>query len=751
MLENLAGYYIYAELVKTGKIYVRADQIDRTNWLNHYNGVLNILRDGIETDYVQHLFVTLDFGTGDPVDVIDLSLNDYYFNLIMWYHIIALDDEKIQPKHLIFSDGITKKTIKKFIDDFFITPRKTKYSNRILNNVISDAIYRFVDIDIFALYLGNTLNLEDTIELMNASPEYDQIIHVDLSNEPLDNMKNKGMEYVNKAKACIANAEAIMGHEHCLRNPFAAADGINDKQYKDNSINIGTKPDGQGSIYHERINSSYITGGLKNLLYYYIDSASARVAQIISKENVGDSGEFARIVGLNNENMFLYRDPEYDCGTNNYLNQFIPNKDILNILIGRYYRLDRMSPLREITKEDTWLIGKTILLRSPIFCNSHAHGHGVCYHCYGKLAYTNNDINIGRIASELITSQHTQKKLSAKHVLEPKVKTIIWDNIFKNIFDIDINAVIIRKDLNFSGLKGWTINFNFDNIELENDDDFYARKGYSSSKGIVDEPMYNEYLTEFDVTDNEGNTVTLSATVEDDDGNRKPVKLYLTTAFREAFTNSLDIEEDSDMVSINLLDFVGKPIFKVKMENNDLGKALEEFEALIDNKAITKSFNASELIYRLQNNTIKGGIDSMSIHLEVLISNQICSINDRLVKPNWLNIDEPYEILTLNEALSDNPSIIISSMYRRLSRSLNYPLTFRKYGSSVFDPFFIRKPVKFMNVDHEILDIPNQYRNAPGESPVMYDHDYKNKDRAPRDLKKFMKPFNNKKPTELDS
>ena len=79
----------------------------------------------------------------------------------------------------------------------------------------------------------------------------------------------------------------IVGYDHCLKYAFGAQEGINIRQYKENNINIGTKPDGQGSIYHDITNRSYINGGLNTLVAQYIDNGASRVAQIISKKNVG--------------------------------------------------------------------------------------------------------------------------------------------------------------------------------------------------------------------------------------------------------------------------------------------------------------------------------------------------------------------------------------------------------------------------------------------------------------------------------
>ena len=116
MLENLQNYYIYSELIQNKKQRVKASDINITNWRNHYDGILNIMRDGIETDYVQKLFVTVDFGNGE---FIDLAIPDYFFNLILWYDIIALNDETIKPYHVVFKKYITKNDVKKFIDIFF--------------------------------------------------------------------------------------------------------------------------------------------------------------------------------------------------------------------------------------------------------------------------------------------------------------------------------------------------------------------------------------------------------------------------------------------------------------------------------------------------------------------------------------------------------------------------------------------------------------------------------------------------------
>lgn len=748
MLENLGNYYVYAELIQNRKMILNTNSISYDNWKNHYNGILNIMKDGIETDFVKSLFVTVDF---NGLEQVDLSIPDYYINLILWYPKVYVGD-KIGPQDLFFFNNTTSKSIKNYIDTHFVEPKRMEVSNKVLNNAISDMLVNFVDIDSFSLFLANTLNLEDDIDLMEASPEYESLLNCDLSNVPIEKVKDVGLDITHQAIDIIINSKNIMGYEHCLKNPFVSHEGINIRQYKENNFNIGTKPDGQGSIYHEIINKSYITGGLENMTYQLIDSGSSRVAQIISKKNVGDSGGFSRILGLNNIGSFLCDDPNYDCGTRNFMHITIYNKKILNMLVDRYYRIDPMGLEYKISKNDDFLIGKQIYLRSPITCASAAAGHGVCYKCYGDLAYTNADINIGRIATEIISSQYTQKRLSAKHLLETLITIIKWVAEFKEFFEVDTNVISLRSDIRGvdenMDLSQFEIVIDPNEIQLENDEEFFKHNFYSEDYHAMQDEgnFYNEYITDFKIKLPSGEMMNISSQ-PDEDGHK--TKIYFSKQFIKIIGDSIseeEFDEDSDMINISLDKLEEVPLFFIKIQNNDLGKNLDIFNDLIDKKDITKSYNKDILLEKLQETIIKGGIDCMSIHIEVILSNQVRSAYDRLKTPDWKNVGEPYEILTLNEALNDNPSIIISTLYRKLSKF--YPISFKKTAPSIFDPFFMRKPKKFLEVDHEVWAEQNRPVLEPGQSPVIFFHD--NKQPMPKQIKPILEKFSNREKTELD-
>lgn len=750
VLKNYNNYYVYADLARNGSIVIHTKDITIFTWEYHYNGILNILKDGIETDYVQNLFITIKFDNGDEIE---LNIIDYYINLILWYIIVYIE-QQIEPCHLFFhNNGTVSDDIKEFVDDYFIIPNKIKIPNRVMNNAIADMLHKFVDIDNFSLFFADTLNLEDDIDLMNASPEYYGYIHCDLSNVPIDQVKDVGLDITNKAIEIIKKSKDIMGYEHCLVNPFISHEGINVRQYKENNFNIGTKPDGNGSVYHDIINTSYITGGLNSMTNQIIDSGSSRVAQIISKKNVGDSGKFARILGLNNTNIFLHPDPNYDCHTQNFIMVTITDKKHLNLLIDRYYRFSPKGIEYKITKNDTHLIGKTIYLRSPMTCASHALGGGVCYKCYGDLAYTNADISIGRYATELISSQTTQRRLSAKHLLETVIKHIIWCKEFSTYFDVDINTISLSEDLlkNIEALEGWRIKINPENIESENEDDFFSHKYFSNSNHDTQSEgeFYNEYVTSFYIVSPKGKEILITSIPESEEDSE--TKIYISSDFADIIRDCMEensMDEDGN-VYIPMARLEDMTIFFIKVENNDIGKNLDILNDLLNKKNVTTSFTKDQIVQRLQDVIINSKIGCMSIHVEVLMANQIRSIDDILKMPDWLNPDEPYQLIPLNDALTDNPSIIISNLYQKLAKNFYYPLSFKKIAPSIFDPMFMRKPKKFLEIDHEVWDEQNKPALKPGESPVLFIHD-KTSER-PLNAKKFLEPFRrNIEKTELE-
>ena len=641
----------------------------------HFNQVLNIFKDGIETDQVQNSILNVHFMDDENVR---LSIFDYWFNLIFWGLPVAVG-EPITSKYLWFEKDITQGSISDWINNKFLKDYREKYSNIRINNMIDDIMYKFQYIDTFALYLYNTANNEDTIELMKIDQELYDAIHSDLSSVPMENVKDVGMQLTKSGISSIMKSD-----KHWLRPYIRAKQGVNIKQFREFMFNIGTVPDGNGGIYPYIINGNYANRGITDISAYEVDADKARTAQVLSHQNVGTSGAFARILGLNNMDDRLHPDPHYTCNSKHFVEVTIKDAKTLLMYKGRYYRFQKngveycisQNPL----KDNVDLVGKTLLFRSPITCASRARGEGICYKCYGNLAYTNYDINIGRIASELLSAMLTQRLLSAKHLLETNVKKLLWNDAFHLFFDIDYNTIRLKEDMNFKKFK-----IVLDPIEDEEYDE------------DMDPSMsFDKYITSCIVIDSKGEEYEVGTSEGD--------SMYLSPEL-----NSIISKKSPDGDGLYILDLEtlkDKVLFYIEVVNNELGRTLERIQNTLNkNSEVRRLVTKDAVTQDIVDTVIEGGLSIDAIHLEVILSHQCKSKESNLIEPSWELENVDYRMISLNEALKDNKSITVSLMYKDINKLLFYPLSFLKNSPSVLDLFFMTKPQNYMSIEPEISNI----------------------------------------------
>ena len=679
-LTNYQNYYMFAQLVQNGSMYIKTSDITINNYQDYYTGIFNVLKDGIELPYVQQLKITVDFGNNE---IIKLSIFDLYYNIIMWY-IVVRSGLPINGMALFYPKHMTQKAIKKYLDKYVVINRK-RFSPKEINNILDDTLYRFSDVDEFSLYLANTMNLKDNVDLMSKIPEFRELLHTSLEDVRIENVKDEGMKKANRSIEIIKNdSERVLGYDHCLKNSFESEEGTNDRQYKEFAIHIGSKPNGNGGVHPHIINKSYIQAGLEHVVDQFVDSASSRVAQIQMKKNTGASGNFARILGVNNMDSYINPDPNFKCDTKAFQIYTVEDEKFLSMIVGRYYKLDPDGVDYLVTPKDKHLIGKTIYMYSPLTCASSAHGHGVCYRCYGDLAYVNNNIKIGKFASDTLSSQLTQKQLSAKHLLETIVNKIVWNKEFDLLFDINVNKIFIKPES-----AGYII-IDPENIFYENDDDYVNNMDSSSN---------SRYITELTYIDPSGNVHEISS----DDG----ANMYLSEEFEEYISKNEDLTDDEgmykfDVSSLASTEYNEFDLFFIHIRNNDIGKNLKDIENLINKKNIIAMYDKDQLLQHLVKLIITGKLNIQAIHLETLLMNQLRNPRNILRKPDWSNYDEEYTILTLDQALKDNPSVINSLIYQNLDYVLSYPLTYQKSDPSMMDLYFMLRPQEFIaNYHHE--------------------------------------------------
>lgn len=687
-LKNYKNYLMYTNMVQNHEkkvIYVPND-ISSTNIDDHIDAITNILKDGIETEFVHNTKITVSWG-GDIE--CDLSIIDYWFNLFMWSMVLKTN-QKIEPKHIMWQKELKKFHLKQFVDDFIAHKyNKINIDSKELNSIICDGLWKYSYIEQFAYYLANTINNEDDIDLMNANQEFYDLIHCSLKNVPFEDVKESGMNITNRAISIIKDSEKYIGYEHGLTNSFKASEAINPRQYKEASLNIGTKPNGSGGIYPYIIDKSFKTGGVNDPLSYFIESSTARAAQIMSKTNVGASGDFARLLGLNSTDTILNLNKQYECMSRHFIRFEIKSKKHLSMIKNRYYRFNPLGMEYLVDDTDMSLIGKVIYMRSPMTCASNSNGHGICKRCYGDLYYTNININAGKIATEILSSQLTQILLSAKHLLETKIVKIQWNQEFTDFFDIDINSIKLNNDFfeNDSDLKKFYMIIDPDDVELVNEDDEQESHSDDEDEVIVSDGTYNEYITKFIIRTPMGEEIEFGSKDQD--------SLYISKELNKIIRKKANNTDGKINIPLSAL---GEDIlFFIKISNNEISKTMNDIIGIINKASSISRFTKDEALQALVDLVIEGGLTVDSVHLEVILSNQIVRPDNILLKPNWNDPGATYRLITLNQALTNNPSIIVSLLYKDLGKALYNPLSYSKTAPSFFDLFFHTSPQEYIS------------------------------------------------------
>ena len=188
------------------------------------------------------MFVRVIFDSIPSKDYVELSLYDYSLNLLFWYLQVAVD-KPILPEHFFYKKYITQKDLKKYIDKYFVPQNRKTISIMEMNNIIDTVMYNFVRIDVFSMFLSNTMNMSDFIDLMERNPEVYKLIHSDFSDIELADIKKAGMAAMDRFVDIVKKDTS-----HCLSYFLRAGEGLNKKQAKEVLINIGTKPDGFGGV-----------------------------------------------------------------------------------------------------------------------------------------------------------------------------------------------------------------------------------------------------------------------------------------------------------------------------------------------------------------------------------------------------------------------------------------------------------------------------------------------------------------------
>ena len=664
----MENYYVYTDIIEKGKLELDIKDITIENYYDHFNAVTNILRDGIELEEIQNSKVYVKM----KGEVIPFTLTEYWINLMFWT-IPIYAGIGVSREYLFDTSAITKGSIKQYFDKII-----KKIEGRVdfisLNNLIDEAIYKLKYVNDFGMYLANTLNFKDTIDLMRKYPEFYDSMHSDLSNVSIEDVIKVGMDYTETQIKYITAEDS----DHCLKDSFIAREGVNKKQYKEVASSIGTKPDGRGSVYPHVIQNSFMNGGVNDPESLFIDSSVGRIAQILQKMNVGISGSFARLLETNNIDTFFNMNPDYACSTRNFIKILIKDNTWLKLYDKRYYKLKENGPDYLLDYEtDKHLIGQELYFRSPITCESYANGTGICRKCYGELYTVNRDINPGKIAAALLSAIYTQMLLSAKHLLESAAMEIKWCDAMSSIFDVELTVVSFKADLD---VKKYSIII--DPAGVDSDDG-------SEDDETVDLIDSTDFVNKFEVLCPDGQTVEIYTQDEDN--------IYFTEDFNAILSSKKAKETDDGRILIPGAALEGVPIFYVKIQNKELQRTLERSKQIINKSDVTESFTKDQIVSEFISANLDGNINLQAVHMETIIANQVrTDEKDSTEMPDWRIPNVGYKVISLNSALSNSPSITVTLEYQKIASTLVNPLSTKKRKASVFDLFFMEKPQDYI-------------------------------------------------------
>lgn len=646
----------------------------KKSWKKIYTYYYDILKHTLGTDNNLSQKIKVKLADGN---IVSLTLPDFIVNIVMWRPMITF---KTAPtKNEVFDcTCITQSVIKNYLDTIYIRPYRSKVESKILNEELCEIIERLKRfVEDFGIILGITYNFYQIKKMCEKNKRFKELIHCHIPEglQPAEveefgkGVKSELIDILSKSNtgfAPLLNSEA----------------GFNTNQFLECLGIIGNKPDLDGNTLPVPIDSNIMIRGLDSPTHYYLDATGGRKALIMNKKYTGNSGYFSRKLNLLTLDTKLHPDPNYDCGTKHHLKYLIDDMDSLLRIEGRYYKLNLDDKEYKIIKyDDTNLIGKVIYMRTPTKCC----GDKICRMCYGELYDTNIDIAPGVIGSTNLSSRFTQKILSSKHAMITKSQKIEFDKDIEKLFILDGNQLFLDESSDLLNSNLYLTIYN-SSLNAEVDDEVNE-----DEDGEVNIEVYNTlecdamYITDssknklIEVKEHNGMILNISeylkSLIDKYDRNGKVVRIPLST-----------ISSDEVLASIDVANF-------------ELTKTLIQVKGILEKEEHGNCTDIDSLIYKFNRLLIDGSIYIHLVHAEIIVRNLIRSNTDILERPDFTKDNPEYIILTVQKALINNPSPLISLSFERVEEQLKSVLTFRKKKRSTIDQLFLEKYVENYNID----------------------------------------------------
>ena len=378
------------------------------------------------------------------------------------------------------------------------------------------------------------------------------------------------------------------------------------KQVEELYIHLGLTPDGR-NIVNIVMDGNGFNDGYKDPEAIYAAAIMARVPDLLNTEYMGVVGYFARNLWILTYGTISPK--VTDCGSKNPI-PIVVDEAALKMFDGRYYYTEKHGTrIRMLHNTDKHLLGKQLWFRSPCTCNLN---NDVCHVCYGNAALRVKDFNGGFICTtQFMTGPINQNVLSAKHILKANTELIVFTQNLEDYFDIDSGQLTVKEDV-----KKF---------------DIFIREDYMDD--------ITEKFEMFIGKNMEPITITNYANINISKNAISKAKLVTIDDVNYYRVNSSKVDDDLCTLT---------PINKMMTE-----KYLKMMH-LLDNN-IVKYDNVSDVVTELYH-LMEGTIPLLSTHGEIIISCLLRNRDNVMKRPNWLNYDEPYQMVRVKTALSNTDS-----------------------------------------------------------------------------------------------
>lgn len=303
----------------------------------------------------------------------------------IWFNIIVPD------QYELINEPVNKKSLEKI---FY----------RIMNDFDAQEGSKIIsDIQKEAFKISSLLSKSFKIETFTPSQEWKK--KKDAFLDEFDDLSHQ--EIIKRKKELMDDLVSEL-KQHNIGVVDGMESGVSGKMSKEALeslfISKGMASDIEGNISKVKhgINDGY------NVDEFYKSAAEARKGQFYKSTAVQDPGYLSRKVVMANAHISANKD---DCKTKKYMPLYISNKN-LEYIQGRYFLNEEKDQLEKITYDHSNLIGKTIKLRSPLFCKDK---DGICKTCYGELQEKLNTKNIGVLAGGVINNVLVNAMMGLRH------------------------------------------------------------------------------------------------------------------------------------------------------------------------------------------------------------------------------------------------------------------------------------------------------------------------------------------------